>query len=186
MNLCIKFCGDLTFTRKITTEVQTHLMISLIVLTSSNMSWGLLILKDIFLTLILTHCDENFVLEPMLVKYRKIKDIDVNAFIDISNSVLSKPDDFRSSERTYYAAMAVSTYDNVLSELLKLEHAPMQKRVFTIRKDAPWFTSEIGDAKCARRNVERLYRHTNLTIHRCSSKPNSMSLTLATSWPFSI
>ena len=26
--------------------------------------------------------------------------------------------------------------------------------------------SEIGDAKCARRKVERLYLHTNLIIHK--------------------
>ena len=106
-------------------EVQTHLMISL-----CNVHG--------------TFQFENPKYVKKLVKYRKIKDIDVTTFIDdISNSALSKPDDFKD------VATAVSAYDNVLSELLN-KHAPMQEHVFTIRKDAPWFTSEIGDAKCAR------------------------------------
>ena len=94
------------------------------------------------------------------IEYRKLKDIDTDKFRnDICNSLLAKPENFNNVDS------AVHAYNHILSELLE-KHAPLKKRSFTVRKDAAWFTSEIGDAKRARRKAERLYRRTKLTVHR--------------------
>jgi hypothetical protein len=142
--------------------------------------------KGHILDLIMTRADENFISETYardmnisdhfwvhanllcdkvdtvekVTKYRKIKHIDVDAFnVDISESVLGKPDEFSD------ISSAVLAYNQVLSELLD-KHAPLQEHSFTVRKNSPWYNSEIGDAKRARRKAERLYRRTNLTVHK--------------------
>jgi hypothetical protein len=94
------------------------------------------------------------------IKYRNIKSIDTDLFKkDIQESTLANADGIDD------VATLVKVYDAVLSDLLD-KHAPMKERKFTIRKESPWFTSEIGEAKRARRKAERKWRKTNLTIHR--------------------
>ena len=94
------------------------------------------------------------------LSYRNIKKIDLDSFRrDIANSPLSKPDEFDD------VGKLVSTYNKVLSDILD-KHAPLNERVFTIRPDAPWFTSEIAEAKRACRKAERKFRRTKLTIHK--------------------
>ena len=89
-----------------------------------------------------------------------MKKIDVEALrSDIENSVLASVDDIDD------VTNLVKMYNNVLSDLLE-KHAPLKERTFTIRQDAPWYTSEIADAKRACRKAERKFRSTNLTIHK--------------------
>jgi exonuclease III len=93
------------------------------------------------------------------VKYRKIKAINIDSFCeDIKASTLGNPINTDVST-------LVNDYNRVLSELLN-KHAPLKERNFTIRKDSPWFTDEIAEAKRAKRKAERKWRKTNLIIHR--------------------
>jgi hypothetical protein len=94
------------------------------------------------------------------VKYRNIKKINIDSFKDdISTSSLANPDGYEC------VSDLVQSYNKVLSDLLD-KHAPLKERMFTVRQDAPWYTSEIADAKRACRKAERKFRSTNLTIHR--------------------
>lgn len=51
----------------------------------------------------------------------------------------------------------VSAYNNILSDLFDL-HAPAKQRTITLRPQAPWYTSDIGQAKKHRRKAERKMR----------------------------
>ena len=45
-------------------------------------------------------------------------------------------------------------------------HAPEKERTVTARLSAPWMTDELKDGKRERRNAERRWRKSGLTIHR--------------------
>ena len=53
----------------------------------------------------------------------------------------------------------------VLSELLE-KHAPLKKRMITLRPAAPWYTDAIRTEKEKRRKLERRWRASGLTVHR--------------------
>ena len=55
----------------------------------------------------------------------------------------------------------VTLYNSVLRSLLA-NHAPIKKRVITMRPKAPWFTLAIADEKRKRRKLELAYRRTKL------------------------
>ena len=54
------------------------------------------------------------------------------------------------------------------AELLKIlnSHAPLQTRFASLRKSAPWFNTEIKQEKKKRRQAERRWRHSKLTVHK--------------------
>jgi exonuclease III len=58
----------------------------------------------------------------------------------------------------------VEAYNFGLKTLLD-KHAPLQKRIVTLRPNALWYTEELREAKHKRRKAERLWRRTKLTIH---------------------
>ena len=91
------------------------------------------------------------------IKYRMWKNFDLEKFkTDITNSelTLNMPVDVDS---------ATSQYHTVLSKLLE-KHAPLQERVITMRAKAPWYNSEIHEAKPFRRKLEHKWLKTKLEI----------------------
>ena len=53
-------------------------------------------------------------------------------------------------------------YDSVLSSILD-KHAPLRKRVITIRPRVPWYSEEIKEQKVICRRLERRWRRSRLT-----------------------
>lgn len=94
------------------------------------------------------------------VTYRKTKSIDHDKFAtDLQESSLLK------NPANSFDGL-VMQYDFVLSDLLE-KHAPLKKRVITVRPQAPWHNGNIIDAKKVCRRAERRWRQSNLTIDRC-------------------
>ena len=56
-------------------------------------------------------------------------------------------------------------YDSTLSGLLQ-EHAPLKKRVATIRPATPWYDDQLRAEKVKRRRLERIWCKNKLTINR--------------------
>ena len=54
-------------------------------------------------------------------------------------------------------------YNNIVSKLVS-SHAPIVTRTVTSRPPAPWYTPEIALARKKRRQLERHWRHTKLTV----------------------
>ena len=46
------------------------------------------------------------------------------------------------------------------------KHAPLQKKIITVRPRVPWFKNEIKEAKRLRRRYERIWRRTGLESDR--------------------
>ena len=87
------------------------------------------------------------------VKYRIWNNFDLEKFkTDVANSelTLNMPVDVDS---------ATSHYHRVLRKLLE-KHAPVQERVITMRAKAPWYNSEIHEAK--RSKLEHTWPNTIL------------------------
>ena len=94
------------------------------------------------------------------VTCRKLRSVNIDSFIqDIKNSKLMAHLDFDN------ASDLTDHYDHVLSTLLD-QHAPIKKRVVTLRPAAPWYTDEIRSEKAKRRKLERRWRKNKLTVNR--------------------
>ena len=63
------------------------------------------------------------------------------------------------------SADPLSVYNTCLRQVLD-HHAPLVTRTVTDRPSAPWMTLEVKQAKVERRNVERKWRQSGLTVHR--------------------
>ena len=63
------------------------------------------------------------------------------------------------------AASLLEQYDTTLSALLDM-HAPVQARTITARHNIPWFRGNVKMAKQKRRQLERKWRKSRLTIYR--------------------
>ena len=63
------------------------------------------------------------------------------------------------------AASLLEQYDTTLSALLD-KHAPVQTRTIKVRPKFPWFSGDIKMAKQKRRQLERKWRQSRLTIYR--------------------
>ena len=59
----------------------------------------------------------------------------------------------------------VDLYNKELSALLE-QHAPLKKKIVTLRPTAPWYSEEIRIEKSKRRKLECHWRRTRLTIDR--------------------
>ena len=95
------------------------------------------------------------------VTYRKVKAIDIDTLSDaISNSSL-----FSKSLSALTLVELTDLYDTELRDILD-RLAPIKTRTITIRPESEWYNSEIRAAKQQRRQAERLWRKTGLTVHR--------------------
>ena len=96
-------------------------------------------------------------LPKKVITYRKLKNIDSQQFSkDITNSKLCN---------TTFSCPAtlVDTYNSVLSELLE-KHAPLKQKEIVIHPNAPWYNSDIAEAKRARRKAEKKWCKSKLTV----------------------
>jgi hypothetical protein len=59
----------------------------------------------------------------------------------------------------------ICQYDNCLSRILD-DHAPLQKRVITVRPNSPWYTDELHQEKHKRRQLENRWKSNQLEVHR--------------------
>ena len=93
------------------------------------------------------------------VRFRKLRDIDLDAFkedIRTSQLVTSPAEDVE--------ALSVQ-FDNTMSELLD-SHALEILRCITLRPHAPWYDDAIRPEKRARRHCECQYRKSGLEVNR--------------------
>ena len=59
----------------------------------------------------------------------------------------------------------IDKYENTLKETLQ-KHAPLKRRLITIRPSSPWYNKEIGKEKRKRRRLESLWRTSGFCIDR--------------------
>ena len=89
--------------------------------------------------------------------YRKLNDINMSSF-NQDLEVLNFDDD-------YDLPILIDKYENTLKETLQ-KHAPLKRRLITIRPSSPWYNEEIGKEKRKRRRLERRWRTSGLCIDR--------------------
>ena len=77
---------------------------------------------------------------------------------DINNSKLMENDESSLND-------LIDRYNTTLSALLD-DHAPIRKKVITLRPATPWLTAEIQKQKVIRRRLQRRWRKTRLTVDR--------------------
>ena len=109
--------------------------------------------------------------EKKKLVYRKLKAIDTIKFqadIKLAITTLAQIEDLRE---------LTAAYNHVLSEKLE-QHAPLRTAMVTIREHAPWQTEEIKHARLARRQAERKWRKTRLTVDREIYKNQRQSVTM--------
>ena len=93
------------------------------------------------------------------ISYRKIMKIDTRKFKeDIQSSCLISMTSNDVDELT-------EAYDSVLQKILD-HHAPLKKRTITVHPVAPWYNQAVNEAKQEKRQAERVWRQTGLTVHR--------------------
>jgi hypothetical protein len=103
-------------------------------------------------------CIEKPVAPRKLVSFRKIKDIDPAEFKqDLAKSevVVSPANEINDLIRQYNASL--------LAVLNK--HAPVLTKNIVVRPHSPWFNDDIKLAKRARRQAERRWLSSGLTVH---------------------
>ena len=66
----------------------------------------------------------------------------------------------------------VDQYNSTLSRLLD-EYAPLKTKTLTTRPDAPWINTDIIEARKVRRQLERHWRSTRLTVDNDRFKEQS-------------
>ena len=104
-------------------------------------------------------CWQNPGFERKEIAYRGLKRMDfARLHKDINNSKLMENDDSSLND-------LIDRYNTTLSALLDV-HAPIRKKVITLRPATPWFTAEIQKRKVIRRRLERRWRKTRLTVDR--------------------
>ena len=94
------------------------------------------------------------------ISYRKVNQVDRENFREaIRNSPLMNFEQINNTEELS------NLYENTLSLLLE-QHAPLKRRIITLRPAAPWYTEEITSQKAERRRLERKWRKTRTTAAR--------------------
>ncbi|KAK2163487.1 hypothetical protein LSH36_79g11101 [Paralvinella palmiformis] len=93
------------------------------------------------------------------ISFRKIRAFDQNC----------QADDIRECTILRYPAMELDSIVcqcNLPLKTLLDKHAPLKSKTFPVRQMIPWFSDEIQDPKQQRRQLERFWRRTRLTVHR--------------------
>ena len=107
-------------------------------------------------------CDV-FIRKPQFRKevifYRKLRSLDMESFLsDVADCPLI-------IDPSGDLDHLVQQYDTLLSSIMD-KHAPIKRRVVTIRPAAPWYTNEVSVEKRKRRRLERKWRRTRLQADR--------------------
>ena len=105
------------------------------------------------------------------ISSRKIRDIDMDEFCnDITTSTL-----YSSPAGTDLDSL-VEVFNDKLTSILD-EHAPVIDRSVTLRPHAPWYTDRLRAAKQERRQCERSWMKSNLTVDKESYKEKCIQYT---------
>ena len=101
------------------------------------------------------------VTEYKTITFRKLKEIDLDAFsADLHNHILSCD---LHNENEF--GTAVLSYNAALAKVLDT-HAPLITKTIKDVPRAPWFDREYTDLRRKRRRAEKLYRQTKLMVHK--------------------
>ena len=92
------------------------------------------------------------------ISYRKIHAMDREAFKKDVKEALSLSEDKDLD-------LLFNHYNTTLMKILD-KHAPVRKMKIHAREKTPWMTEEIKEARRIRRQAERRWRKTKLTVHR--------------------
>ena len=96
-------------------------------------------------------------LQQTKINYRKLNDINMSSFNQDLEG-LNFDDD-------YDLPVLIDKYENTLKETLQ-KHAPLKRRLITIRPSSPWYNEKIGKEKRKRRKPESRWRTSGLCIDR--------------------
>lgn len=93
------------------------------------------------------------------VSYRKLRSIDIDKFAsEIQSSMTYNSESISLSDLVrHYNDRIIEAIDN---------HAPLQTKVFTVRPNTQWYSSDLHTAKKAKRKAERVWRQSKLEVHR--------------------
>ena len=94
-------------------------------------------------------------LERMETSYRKLRSVNMDSF----NDDLKQSDLLTTN--TFDLTGLIEKYENTLTETLQ-RHAPLKRRMITLRPSAPWYHEGISEAKRKRRKLERRWRSSRL------------------------
>lgn len=59
----------------------------------------------------------------------------------------------------------VAAYSETLTERIDV-HSPHRTKIIIVKEDAPWFDSDIENAKRHKRKAEKVWRSTGRSVHR--------------------
>ena len=100
------------------------------------------------------------------MKERKFSIVNLNPLISLCPVQISQNAFLKNSIcHDTDVSFAVQEYNSILTGLLD-KHAPVKKRVLTLRPNAAWYIDDIKQEKAKRRKLERRWRATRLTIER--------------------
>uniref|UniRef100_A0A671YR52 Reverse transcriptase domain-containing protein n=1 Tax=Sparus aurata TaxID=8175 RepID=A0A671YR52_SPAAU len=94
------------------------------------------------------------------ITFRNIKSINPSALSDVLANTLSTS----TPPPTACPSDLASYYNNTLSLCLD-KLAPLNTRTVSFTHTAPWYTPELRQLKTRKRQLERLYKKTGLTVH---------------------
>ena len=100
--------------------------------------------------------------EYKTIRYREIKSMDSTGF---TNHICHHLEDFLISNRNSSFAACISSYNDVLKSALE-KFAPLKEKTIKDVPNASWFDEDYRDLRKLRRNAEKLWRRTKLTVHR--------------------
>ncbi|XP_073328899.1 uncharacterized protein [Pagrus major] len=92
------------------------------------------------------------------ITFRNIKSISPSAFSDLLANTLSTP------PLTFNPTDLVNHYNDTLSLCLN-NLAPLKTKSVSFTHSAPWYTPQLRQMKIRKRQLERLYKKTGLTVH---------------------
>ena len=99
------------------------------------------------------------------VSFMKLRNIKLTKFSEDIESAIAQFSGDNSAEQF------VAVYNNEMRDVLE-KHAPLQTKEITLRPNSPWYSDDLRVAKRDKRKAERVWRRTNLTLHRDIFKEN--------------
>ena len=103
----------------------------------------------------------NTVTQYRTITYRKIKQINMDAFTSDLSEEISRRNIINEND----FGKVVVAYNNALSYVLD-SHAPLLTTTIKDVKGAPWFDREYIELRRKRRKAEKLWRRTKLVVHK--------------------
>ncbi len=109
--------------------------------------------------LLISCCVDKPAAQKQIITCRNTKDINIEAF---KRDLLSSP--LITSPAADITEL-VDQYNSTLTALMD-SHAPKTTKEILIRQHSPWYNEDLAAARRKRRQAERRYMKSNLTVHR--------------------